>query len=931
KVRLYVENITGYRNLCRMLSDQTRGDLFSGDQSLDGLIAVGPQPKFAALFPNRFYLAITHPDQLDGHRGGLPKVFSSPVHHASRDDRWKFDVVQSIRTQTLLKQTHALKQLDGIFHFPALKKLQEAFARNPEVLAHSLEIADRCHFQFECGRPQFPTFIPPDGSAPTVFLRELVMRGLRERYPRQFDSMQKQISEELSIISEVGYEEYFLVMWNILQQCRKQGIDWITRGSAADSLVCYCLRISDVCPIRFDLYFRRFLNKERMAMNKLPDIDVDFPHDRKDEVVDLIFAQYGREHVAVVGGFSTYQARSALGDVAKVLGISEYQIRRVTERLPYHLSPTAIGAAMEQNREGQDLPLNEEPYKSALQMAQFLDGFPRHPKMHPCGVVIARQPIHEIVPTFISNKSYPTTHFDMESVESVGLVKMDILAQGGLAVMRDTQALLRDRGIEVDLSALEPNDPEVWEMISLGGARGVHHIESPAMLSLCKMCHVQDIDTLIGIVSVIRPGAANQNSKAEFTRRYQRLAPVVYPHPSLEPCLKCSFGLVIYEEQILQICEAFAGLPPGRADVLRRALGKEKEPLIAEIRAEFFACARVRQREETKIDEVWKLVDGFRGYAFCKAHSTAYGVEAYQSAWLKRYYPAETMAAILTNGKGFYHPLVYVLESHRLGVATLPPSINEARPGFCLVDGKIRVPISSIKGVSTQLVARQFQERKSGRFQSLRDFFQRVRPGLEEMELLIRIGAFDEFDLSRTQQFWEFRLLAESCREHSSAQGWLLPPMEKSRLPEIALEEPTAKQRLEAEVAAFGFCVSRHPLDFYDDIAWETYCPVKEMRRYIGQEITTCGLIIEDRVYNQANGEPMKFLSIADYTGITETELFAKTYRSHGLATVRYPVLEITGKVEPYENGRGFSLRVMHAGKPRLKNKDLKSGEKMLT
>jgi DNA polymerase III alpha subunit len=271
----------------------------------------------------------------------------------------------------------------------------------------------------------------------------------------------------------------------------------------------------------------------------------------------------------------------------------------------------------------------------------------------------------------------------MDAVESVGLVKMDILAQGGLAVIRDALALLRERGITPDLENLAPwEDAGIWEMIASGNARGVHHVESPAMISLARMCNVRTIDVLIAIVSVIRPGAANGSNKALFARRAQGLDPVQYAHPSLERCLRSTFGVIAYEEHILQICEAFAGLSPGRADVLRRALVKQKTTVIAEIGREFVVAARTLGRTEEEISRVWELVAGFQGYAFCRAHSTAYGVEAYQGAWLKRYHPAEFMAGVLTNGKGFYHPLVYVLECHRLGLKLLPPSVNEPGPAF---------------------------------------------------------------------------------------------------------------------------------------------------------------------------------------------------------------------------------------------------------
>ena len=641
------------------------------------------------------------------------------------------------------------------------------------------------------------------------------MEGLQRHYPNNHAQLRPQLEQELSIITEVGYEEYFLVMWDILQECRRRGIEWITRGSAADSLACYCLDISGVCPIRFDLYFRRFLNKDRMALNKLPDIDVDFPHDRKDDVIDLIFEKHGRAQTAIVGGFSTFQSRSAFAEVAKVLGVSEFQVRRITERLPHFSRMSELGEALPAMPECRDLPLEEEPYRSALQMAQFLDGFPRYPKMHPCGLVMSRQPMNEITPCFVSAKGYPTTHFDMDSVEAVGLVKMDILAQGGLAVMRDVKEMLEKEGspkaegrgpkegrdpksellpavcpatIELhplatlessqkpaespsqlrtsdfdlrtsfgprpsafglpQLSALEPwDDPHVWDLIASGQARAVHHIESPAMISLCKMCNVRDIDTLIAIVSVIRPGAANESKKMEFARRYQGLSPVRYPHPSLEACLRSTYGLVVYEEHILQICEAFAGLPPGRADVLRRALGKEKTDVIAQIQTEFADCARQLGRTEAEIAEVWNLVAGFRGYAFCKAHSTAYGVEAYQSAWLKLHYPAEFMAAVLTNGKGFYSPLVYVLECHRLGIPLLPPSVNEPGPNFTVTEAhhSLRVPVRQVKGLTQRTQDAILREHARGPFASLADFFLRVQPLNEEMEALIRVGAFDGF------------------------------------------------------------------------------------------------------------------------------------------------------------------------------------------
>jgi DNA polymerase III alpha subunit len=506
------------------------------------------------------------------------------------------------------------------------------------------------------------------------------------------------------------------------------------------------------------------------------------------------------------------------------------------------------------------------------------------------------------------------------------------------------------------------------------------------MISLCRMTNVREIDGLIAIVSVIRPGAANEQKKVKFTRRYQGLEPPDYPHPSLERCLRSTFGLVVYEEHILQICEAFAGLNPGRADVLRRALVKRKWEVVKEIGREFVSAARARGHGKDKIREVWELVTGFNGYAFCKAHSTAYGVEAYQSAWLKRYFPEEFMAAVLTNGKGFYHPLVYVLECQRLGIRMLPPWVNAPGPQyevemqnvederrqvsaqvspifhspFSILQGpSIRVPVNRIKGLSERMLERLFRERERGAFASRSDFYRRVAPLPEEMELLIRAGALDGFGTTRTQQFWEAQLLHRRFGQEASGQGWLFPPVAETtaegrrqkaeedvgssegagqrmdsggrrtqpehrtpntELCSMKLTEPSRRQRLQWEVELLGFAASGHPLELHDEVAWETYCSVDRLGEHVGEEVVTCGLVIEDRVHHQVTGEPMKFLTLCDWTGMVETELFAATYKAYGLATVRYPVLEIVARVEPYENGRGHTLRVLGAGKPRVRS-----------
>ena len=866
----YVRDRTGYVNLCALMS-----------------------------------LPSIRREDFQDRREGLilrPTGFLPQVRYGSPRDKPMFDILQAIRTLSLADEQNPAKRT-GIFHFPSGNDLAGSYA---EAARDSLEISEQCDFEFELGGLRFPRYQPKDGSTARSFLRRLTIEGAHRRYGRTGPipaRILSQIEEELRIIAEVGYEEYFLLVWDILEDCKLRGIEWITRGSAADSLVCYCLGISDVCPIRFELYFRRFLNRDRMVLNKLPDIDIDFAVDRKDDVVDLIFDKYG-EHAAIVGGFNTFRGRSAFADIAKVMGVSEYQVRRMTERIPW-TDASHVEEAVAYSQECRDGTFEEDPYKTALRLAHRLDGFPRHPKMHPCGVVLSRLPVMHLSPVFTSAKGYPTTHFDMEQVEAIGLVKIDILAQAGLAVMRDTKELLRKRGVTVDLKALEPwEDKEVWRMIASGNARGVHHIESPAMCTLERMVNVNNIDDLIAIVSVIRPGAANSMRKESFANRAQGIEPVEYAHPSLEPVLRSTYGVIAYEEHILQICEAFAGMTAGRADFLRRALVKIQPEKVQAMLGEFVSAAKERGRTDAEIAAVWKLLIGFMGYAFCRAHSTAYGVEAYEAAHLKRYYPAEFLSCVLTHGKGFYSRLVYSLECRRLGIGFLLPDVNLSSDAYFPERGSIRVPLCQISGISAATLERW---RAGKPFESLRDFYLRVRPSTDEMNNLIRVGAFDSFGESRTTQFWEFRELAQW--PHVAGQGLLLGG-EKPVLPLVPLSEPDRTELLKAETELLGFAVSGHPLDLYSDVQWNTYCPIADVGNYPTRRVTVAGMIVEDRLHHQMDGRIMKFISICDYSGILECELFASAYRRFGVETIRHPIVEVSGKVKPFANSNGYTLQV---------------------
>ncbi|MEI6492198.1 MAG: fused DNA polymerase IV/DNA polymerase III subunit alpha, partial [Verrucomicrobiota bacterium] len=462
----------------------------------------------------------------------------------------------------------------------------------------------------------------------------------------------------------------------------------------------------------------------------------------------------------------------------------------------------------------------------------------------------------------------------------------------------------------------------------------------------------RDIDTLIAIVSVIRPGAANTLRKETFARRALGLEPPSFPHLSLEPCLRSTHGVIAYEEHILQIADAFAGMPAGRADILRRALVKVQDAKIEEMRVEFCGFARLRGRTEDEIRAVWELVHGFRGYAFCRAHSTAYALEAWQAAWMKTYHPADFMAAVLTHGKGFYSPLAYSLECRLLGIKFLPPNVNLACNGLTsfLPEGpaSIRVPLSTIKGLSQKLLS-TLRDQQLLKFASIADFAYKTDCMETDLRLLLRAGALDSLCFSRADGMWNIRKyivqktnlkrlnIVDNFCEIPGLVSYD-PSITKAKasfsgsdhkgmntLTDTTIPGPTTAtkiERLESEMELFGFTVSGHPLELWPDVAWETYCPIREISSHAGRRVTICGLVIADRLHQQNDGQPMKFLTLCDHSGMLETEMFAAAFRRFGLETLRHPILEITGTVTPLEANRGFSLRIECVRRPRSRGRD---------
>lgn len=952
-VELLVENRRGYRNLCRLITTLIENPGGARMEDLgnhcEGLICMlGPDSEparmlranhagaertidhYRDIFGRNLALAIAPHNEDDlrlsrifasiGRKHRIPIVAAAEAHYRHAADRLHYDVLSSMRTLTLLQQSHPEKLPAGSYHLHSQEEMQRHFGALPQALENSLRIAERCQFDFELGDIRFPEFPLSPNTTAIARLREIAQDGLRKRYGASpVEEVTDRLARELSVIAEVGYAEYFLIFHDIVQWANARGIESLARGSAAGSLVCYALGISNVCPFRFGLCFERFLNRERMQFQKLADIDLDLPWDKRDDVIEYVFRRYGSNRVARIGAVNTFHGRAAIADIAKVFGIPEREVRRFTEHLPHFSGDTE--AALQAQPECRDLPYRDEPYRTVLKMATLFQGLPRHRMMHPCGIVISSDPIADRMPLFQSAKGILTTHYDMEDVEDLGLLKMDLLGQAGLAVLRESRDNLREnRNVEVDLAAeCDWDDQATWETIATGQARGCFHIESPAMTGLLMMSNCRDIDCLTAVESIIRPGAANEGKKRAFARRHQKLEPVSYAHPSLEPLLADTYGLMAYEEHILLVANGFANMSWGRADMLRRALVKNKDPQrIASLGEEFRTQARKHGRTIEEIEEVWKLVEGFAGYMFNKAHSAAYAVEAFHGAWLKTRYPIEFLAAVLTNRRGFYAPIVYVLEALRCGARFLAPDVHLSSPNRFLIAGEtVRLPLNQIKGLSQDLADRIAALRP---FEDPGDFFRRIRPQRQEWLTLLKAGALDCFGEPRGRLFWRLCRLETSSARGKQEEAALFETSE----PSSDLEADGPSPRWEQEL--FGFPISIHPLEYFaPQTDWSRYLPAEEVRanakKYTGKPVEVCGLVVAERIHPTERG-PMKFVTLADYSGFTEVSLFAETYQRFGHLTVQ-PVIAVTATVDLFENGLGCALNAERIQRPALQQEPI--------
>jgi DNA-directed DNA polymerase III PolC len=711
------------------------------------------------------------------------------------------------------------------------------------------------------------------------FLRARCLEGLAARVPAAGqEAARAALDHELDVVHRLDLTEYFLVCWDLVRFARAHGMPCLGRGSAANSLASYCLYITHVNPLEHDMFFERFLNLERESF---PDFDIDFGTDDREVVLDYVFERYGRENVAMICTYNTMHARSAVREVAKALGVGLGEIDAVVKRLPSFASPRELQERIAGDPARRHLPLDREPFRTILEIAARIGEFPRHLATHPCGLVIAPEPITHLVPLQRGDKELEIAQWDMHAVEDAGLVKIDILGQKGLAVIADTiRQVEHNDGLRIDPEAVDVlGDPGGRELLRTGRTEGCFYIESPIMLQLLEQARCDDFEVLTALSSIIRPGVSNYGGKKQYLERHLGLQPVTVLHPRLEPVLRDTYGCLIYQEQVIRVAQAIAGMTLTEADGLRKCMSKKGHWQRMEIyRERFMAGARRHDVPEPVASEIFRQIESFAGYAFCKAHSASFALESFESAYWKAHYPAEFMAAVLTNQGGYYTPLEYAEEARRLGLVLRPPCVARSRKEFWGREREIRVGLMQVKGLADDTMAAILAARP---FAGLGDFLRRVPISPPAAAALARVGALDVFGGSRPRLLWELELrFAGDARVESLV----------AKLP--ALPDYDRTQRLRAELEVLEMTLAAHPFALFEGELERVrrlrpVLPSDALRRHAGEEVYLVGWKVTAKRAETVNGAPMCFVTFSDEHGRFEASFFPEVYAGCALELVR--------------------------------------------
>ncbi len=836
---------------------------------------------------------------------GIPMVCTNDSHYIYAEDWEAHDVLLCIQTGRKVQEENRMRYEGGQYYLKSEEEMAALFPYAPDALANTQKIAERCNVNIVFGEHKIPRFDVPDGYTAEKYLRELCETGLAERYDPVTPELRERLEHELTVITNMGFVDYFLIVWDFIKYARSVGIMvGPGRGSAAGSIVSYALRITNIDPIRYDLLFERFLNPERVTM---PDIDVDFADVRRQEVIDYVTRKYGEEMVVQIVTFGTLAARNCIRDVGRALDVSYKLCDMVAKSIPMELGMT-IGAALEKSPDFRKFYEENEDVKYLVDIARQLEGLPRHASMHAAGVVIGREPIVDYVP-LCKNSDAVTTQYNMTTIEELGLLKMDFLGIRTLTVIQDAVASVKERlGIEIDVDHLDMDDPKVYEMISEGKTSGVFQLESSGMQSFMRELRPRNMEDVIAGISLYRPGP--MDFIPQYVKAQSHPEQVTYDTPLLEEILKPTYGCIVYQEQVMQIVMKLAGYSLGRSDLVRRAMSKKKADVMAKEREYFVygnkelgvpGCIKNGVPEEIA-NKIFDEMAAFASYAFNKSHAAAYAVVAYETAYLKCYYPLDFMAALLTSVRSNGPKLANYIEAvKRMGIRLLPPDVNVGRGEFSVDSGGIRYGMSAVKSVGDTVVEELIREREAnGPYKDLSDFARRLsnkEANKRTIESFIYAGAFDSFGPNRRQMILMFPEILDqmSAEKKQSMTGQMSlmdffgeEDVQKTKIVYPNMPEFPKEEILQKEKEVLGIYVSGHPLDAYKDLIdkYSTastldFVPEEETGRTVArdnQTYTMCGMVEQINVKMTRNNEAMAFVTLEDLYGQIEVVVFPKVY-----------------------------------------------------
>lgn len=843
------------------------------------------------------------------HELDIPLVVTNDSHYIHQDDHEMHDCLLCIGTNRRLEDEDRLRFPTDEYYLKTAEEMERLFAHVPEAVANTRRIADRCQVEIPFGQRLLPRFPVPDGMDAATYLKKQCLVGVAKRYGSPSEEVRRRLEYELSVIVRMGFEDYFLIVWDFVRFARQQGIAvGPGRGSAAGSLVAYVLYITDVDPIRYQLLFERFLNPERVNM---PDIDIDFNYERRDEVIEYVTRKYGDHRVAQIITFGTMAPRAAVRDVGRVMGLPYGEVDQTAKRIP-----SGPGVTLKQVwKPGSELDrwIGEHPrVKRMMKTVRKVEGFPRHTSTHAAGVVIAPGDLTDHVPLEQGADGIPLTQYPMEALEAIGLLKADFLGLRNLTVIERTVDAIREReGVVIDFSQMDMDDPATYRLLSRGETTGVFQMESAGMRKVLRELKPHTFEDIIAVLALYRPGPMEQIPR--FIRAKHGLESIEYPHPDLEPILKDTYGIIVYQEQIMQIAARMAGFTLGQADLLRRAVSKKKRELLDEQREAFVQGCLAQGYDEQTGRAVYDLIVRFANYGFNRSHSAAYAVLAYQTAYLKANYPLYFMAALLTTVMGSHTKMAeYIEDGRRLGIEVDLPDINASERDFSAKDGKIRVGLAAIKNVGTHAITSILKERKKGAFRDLFDFCRRVDLRVcnrRVIESLIQCGAMDGFPDHRAKQL---AMLDEAIeygigiqRQQSTDQLTLFEeePQRGIRFHYDRVKPFLPKEQLEMERELLGLYLSGHPLDEWQEaVRRHSTHPLKELEGVRdGERVTVCGILVKVKPITTKKEEAMVFAVLEDYTSQVEVVVFPRVLnRYRSLLQLDRPV-KVSGRVNQHE------------------------------